>query len=76
MEQAQLLAHCGTNKITRDELTLIPTPEGTQTYQPLAHRHIVDAVLLFVLGLFGAGLVAAGVSGEFKNLISSANELG
>src|SRR6476660_1213234 len=45
MEQSQLLAHCGSNKITRDELTLVPTPEGTQTYQPLAHRQIVDALL-------------------------------
>ena len=45
MDQVQLLAHCGSNKITRDELTLIPTPEGTQTYQPLAHRQIVDALL-------------------------------
>src|SRR2546422_1039413 len=46
MEQpGQLLAHCGSNKITRDELAIIPTPEGTQTYQPLSHRHIVDALL-------------------------------
>jgi hypothetical protein len=45
MEQAQLLAHCGSNKISRDELMLITTPEGTLTYQPLAHRQIIDALL-------------------------------
>ena len=45
MDQGQLLAHCGTNKLTREQLALIPAPEGTDTYQPLAHNHIVDALL-------------------------------
>jgi hypothetical protein len=26
MEQSQLLAHCGSSKITREELKVIPTP--------------------------------------------------
>ena len=29
--QSQLLAHCGSNKLTREELGVIPTPEGTPT---------------------------------------------
>src|ERR1700674_4925961 len=45
MDQNQLLAHCGSNKITRDQLSLVPTPEGTPTHHPLAHHAIVDALL-------------------------------
>ena len=45
MDQSQLLAHCGSNKITRDQLQLVPTPEGTATHHPLGHHAIVDALL-------------------------------
>jgi hypothetical protein len=45
MEQSQLLAHCGSNKITREQLNLVPTPEGTPTHHPLAHHTIVEALL-------------------------------
>src|SRR2546426_9555457 len=45
MDQGQLLAHSGSNKLTREQLGLIPSPEGTDTYQPLAHHHIVEALL-------------------------------
>jgi len=31
MEQSQLLAHCGSSKITREELKVIPTPTGSLT---------------------------------------------
>ena len=41
--EGQLLAHCGTEKINREQLGLIVPPEGTDTYQPLAHHHIVEA---------------------------------
>ena len=41
----QLIAHCGTNKLTREQLGLIAPPEGTDTYQPLAHHDIVEALL-------------------------------
>lgn len=44
MDQTQLLAHCGTNKITRDELRMVPTPEGTESHHPLAHHQIVEAL--------------------------------
>jgi hypothetical protein len=43
--EGQLLAHCGTEKINREQLGLIVPPEGTDTYQPLAHHHIVEALL-------------------------------
>ncbi len=45
MEQAQLLAHCGSSKITREELKLIPTPEGSATHQPIPHNQIVEALV-------------------------------
>ena len=41
----QLVAHCGTNKLTREQLQFIPSPEATETYQPLAHHDIVQALL-------------------------------
>src|SRR2546426_12108962 len=45
MDQSQLLAHCGSNKLTREQLNLVPTPEGTSTHHPLAHHTIVEALL-------------------------------
>src|SRR6202521_1572837 len=45
MDQSQLLAHCGSNKLTREQLNLVPTPEGTPTHHPLAHHTIVEALL-------------------------------
>lgn len=44
MEQSQLIAHCGTRKLTREELQAIPTPEGTPTHRPLPHFEIVGAL--------------------------------
>lgn len=37
-----LIAHCGTRKITRDELARVPTPKATRTHQPVAHSRIVE----------------------------------
>jgi len=45
MEQSQLLAHCGSSKITREELKVIPTPAGSATHQPLPHFEIVGALI-------------------------------
>jgi hypothetical protein len=45
MQQSQLLAHCGSSKITREELKLIPTPEGSATHQPIQHNQIVEALV-------------------------------
>ena len=41
----QLMAHCGTNKLVRERLKAIPAPDATETYQPLAHYDIVEALL-------------------------------
>jgi hypothetical protein len=45
MQQSQLLAHCGSSKITREELKVIPTPAGSATHQPLPHYEIVEALV-------------------------------
>lgn len=45
MEQSQLLAHCGSSKITREELKVIPTPAGSTTHQPFPHFEIVGALV-------------------------------
>src|SRR5258708_457280 len=44
MDQTQLLAHCGSNKITREELRMVPTPEGTESHHPLAHHLIREGL--------------------------------
>src|ERR1700680_4885280 len=45
MDERQLLAHCGSSKLTREQLNIVPTPEGTSTHHPLAHHTIVEALL-------------------------------
>jgi hypothetical protein len=45
MEQAKLMAHCGSSKITREELKVIPTPAGSPTHQPIPHSEIVGALV-------------------------------
>src|SRR5437879_12783949 len=44
MQQSQLLAHCGSCKFSREELTAIPTPEGSATHRPLSHHELVEAL--------------------------------
>ena len=43
--KATLIAHCGTRKISREELREIPAPEGTRTHQPLAHFEVVSTLI-------------------------------
>lgn len=45
METSQLLAHCSTSRMSREELRVLPTPEGSATYQPLPHHKIVEALI-------------------------------
>jgi len=45
MESSQLIAHCGSRKLTRAELTAIPTPEGTLTHRPVPHHEIVGGLV-------------------------------
>jgi len=56
MEQSQLLAHCGSRKLTREELTVITTPEGTLTHRPVPHHEIVTT-LVETLGFRHIGVV-------------------
>ena len=49
-----LIAHAG--KISREELALIPTPEGTATHRPVPHHEVVQA-LAETLGFRHIGVV-------------------
>jgi len=39
-----MLLHCGAETVTRQELFQVPTPLGTRTWYPLAHRTILGEV--------------------------------
>jgi hypothetical protein len=39
-----LVAHCGAQKVTRDDLRSIPVPEATNTHVPLSHFEIVEVL--------------------------------
>jgi len=45
MQQSQLLTHSGSRKLSREELTAIPTPVGSETHRPLPHHEIVEALV-------------------------------
>ena len=45
MEQSALIAHCGTRKLGREELTAILAPEGSLTHRPIPHHEIVTALI-------------------------------
>ena len=40
-----LIAHCGTQKISRDELRTIPAPPATATHKPIPHHDVVQALI-------------------------------
>jgi hypothetical protein len=40
-----LLAHCDSEKLTREELAVIPVPESTATFQPIPHFALVSSLL-------------------------------
>jgi len=46
MMEATLIAHCGTRKITRDELQQIPAPPETATHKPVSHARIIEELTL------------------------------
>lgn len=41
---ATLLSHVNTSKVTRIELAQIPTPEATDTFKPIGHYQLIQAV--------------------------------
>ncbi len=45
MATAKLLAHCGTRKLTREELKALPVPSGTETHRPIPHHEVVGALV-------------------------------
>src|SRR5713226_9236560 len=45
MDQSQLITQCGSRKLSREELAVIPTPLGTATHRPLPHHEIVWALI-------------------------------
>lgn len=45
MDQSQLIAHAGSQKLSREALAAIPTPEPSATHQPLAHHEVVGALV-------------------------------
>jgi hypothetical protein len=56
MAQSQLVAHCGSQKLTRGELQAVRTPEGSSTHIPVPHFQIVEA-LIETLGFRHIGVV-------------------
>lgn len=45
MSDLVLIAHCGTEKISRAQLTEILPPAGTATHRPIAHISLVNALI-------------------------------
>jgi hypothetical protein len=41
----QLMAHCGAEKLTRDQLVTILPPESTDTFKPIQHSVLVNELL-------------------------------
>src|SRR5580692_6847939 len=40
-----LIAHCGTEKIGREQLALVPFPPGTATHKVIPHHEVIDALV-------------------------------
>lgn len=39
---ATLMTHTGARKVTREELSLVPTPPATDTFKPVAHTTLIE----------------------------------
>jgi hypothetical protein len=39
---ATLMTHAGARKVTRQELSVVPTPQATDTFKPIAHAMLID----------------------------------
>jgi len=57
MSEGMLIAHCGAERMTRDQLALLPVPEGTATWRPIPHAEVVNA-LVETLGFRKIGVVS------------------
>jgi hypothetical protein len=45
METGTLVAHVDTEKISREQLALVPTPPGTETHKVIPHVEVVNAIV-------------------------------
>src|SRR5580693_6483254 len=45
METGTLVAHVDTERITREQLALMPTPPGTETHKVIPHVDVVNAII-------------------------------
>lgn len=43
--ESTLIAHCGADKMNYDQLSLVPTPPGTDTHRPVPHHEVVNALV-------------------------------
>jgi hypothetical protein len=43
--ESTLISHRDTERITYDQLTLVPTPLGTDTHKPVSHHEVVNALI-------------------------------
>ena len=41
---AKLLAHCGAQIVTREDLKQYVTPEATETFKPVGHSQLVETL--------------------------------
>jgi len=44
MEHAKLMAHCGAQIVTREDLKQYVTPEATETFKPVGHSQLVETL--------------------------------
>ena len=56
MSDSVLIAHCGAQKISRAELATLPVPASTDTFKPIPHSEVVNA-LVETLGFRHIGVV-------------------
>ena len=54
--EGTLIAHCGTEKMSRAALRGLPVPQGTGTFKPIPHHEVVEA-LTETLGFRKIGVV-------------------
>jgi len=45
MPESALIAHVDTERITREQLVLMPTPAGTDTHKVIPHIEVVNAII-------------------------------
>jgi hypothetical protein len=43
--EGTLIAHCGTQRITRADLQVLPVPASTGTFKPIPHHEVVQALV-------------------------------